>query len=115
MGRHASGEHFEPVPGGNKWAGSSSVPLADAFKAFQRKSKGFNELWATYCDSCGNGKHDPSKQSEDFLVSFLEGVSRQGSMSLMGGFGAMPPMKRPRDALYSTDSSANAWGGGAWG
>lgn len=100
-----AGERFE-VP-----LAAGPGNLGEMFKEFQRKSKSFKEAWATYCDLHGTGKHDPNKQTQEFLVGFIDFLSRQGSMALamlggaqmpgMGGMGLMQgpdenPAKRPR-------------------
>lgn len=89
--RFNSGERFEVVSAAN-WG--------DIFKDFQRKSKNFKEAWASYCDLYGNGKHDPTKQSQEFLTGFVDFLGRQGGMALAmlggSGLGGEPASKRAR-------------------
>jgi len=99
--KYRSGERFQ-VPegmegkGGGKGGGDrGNEDLGAMFKVFQRKSKCFKDTWATYCDLYGTGKHDPTKNPQEFLIGFMDFVCRQGGMAL-GNLGGPPVGEGPQ-------------------
>merc|ERR1719491_536043 len=82
--------------GGMGGGGGGAGDLSTVFKDFQRKSPSFKEAWAAYCTSNGQAKHDPTKQSPEFLIGFIEFLSQHGQAALSsgmvgGGMGVMGP------------------------
>merc|ERR1712227_334931 len=69
--------------GGNNSAGNHS--MTDIWKHGQRKSPGWKEAWAMYCQIYGNGKNDPAKHSEEFLAGFMNYLGEQGAMAMNMG------------------------------
>jgi hypothetical protein len=70
---------------------SASGPLnmSDLVKKGQRGSTNFKNAWAQYAAVHGNGKNDPTKYNDTFIVGFLDnlasgGIGRGGSYGSAG-------------------------------
>lgn len=48
------------------------MPLVEFVKAGQRHSAHWKSAWQSYCVLFGNGKYDPTKYDDAFLVSFID-------------------------------------------
>jgi len=72
-----SGMRFEPAN-----------DLGELFKEGQRKSSSWKQAWASYCTLYGDGKSDPTKKDQAFLVGFFDYMGQRGAMAL-SSMGAM--------------------------
>merc|ERR1712039_381457 len=81
LSHYAGGARLKPPQ-------STSMPLADMFKAAQRNSSSWRNTWAMYCAQCAGGKNDPGKHDEAFLVGFLDFVAESTMpLPMMGAKG----------------------------
>eukprot|EP00408_Alexandrium_pacificum_P010592 CAMPEP_0171215144 /NCGR_PEP_ID=MMETSP0790-20130122/31517_1 /TAXON_ID=2925 /ORGANISM="Alexandrium catenella, Strain OF101" /LENGTH=257 /DNA_ID=CAMNT_0011680891 /DNA_START=68 /DNA_END=839 /DNA_ORIENTATION=- len=124
-----AGNRFEPADGaaaavlsGGGYGGGATGggnPLAQLCKEGQKKSHSWKEAWATYCLAHGNGKNDPEKHDNYYIVGFLDHVAGCGIAALSGaspeagGLG-MPAAKRARTA-GGPAAFGGGFGGGASG
>lgn len=68
---------------------SDNGGIGELFKEGQRKSAGFKQAWAAYCNVFGDGKSDPLKKDLKFLTGFLDHMGQRGAMVLSAHLGGM--------------------------
>lgn len=69
--------------------GTDSGNLAELFKEGQRSAPSFKQAWADYACNSGLEKNDPTKNSKETLIGFLEHLGQQARIGqvLVGNWG----------------------------